>query len=114
SRASSSVRQSLPPLCEAPGPSSSPTYREPQRNPEKSQIKETFAPLLASTGHHECFLTQLSSSSSCYHELHNSQNHPSLKQSEQRFPSSRGRCRKVSPTNFGVRLHKTLLLVMWQ
>ncbi|XP_022642616.1 uncharacterized protein LOC106775176 isoform X1 [Vigna radiata var. radiata] len=42
--------------------------------------KPRIASRLASTGHHECLLTQLGSSSSCYHEPHNSRNHPPLKQ----------------------------------
>ncbi|WVZ04759.1 hypothetical protein V8G54_018105 [Vigna mungo] len=61
--------------------------------------KPSIAPLLASTSHHECYLIQLGSSSSCHHEPHNSRNHPPLKQNrEQRFPSSRGTsARRFSP-----------------
>ncbi|WVY93429.1 hypothetical protein V8G54_032517 [Vigna mungo] len=62
-------------------------HNEIQKNPKSK--KPRIGPLLASTDHHECFLIQLGSSSSCYHELYNSRNHPPLKQSEQRFPSFR-------------------------
>ncbi|WVY90635.1 hypothetical protein V8G54_036149 [Vigna mungo] len=64
-------------------------HNEIQKNPKSK--KPRIAPLLASTGHHECFPTQLCSSSSCYHEPFNSRSHPPLKQNREHcFPSSRG------------------------